>query len=736
MSEIVTQSEQLLETLLDLERSRQREQALRVESMALLNGLQAIAEAQDIEELFYVLIDVLRSLVKFQDAFILTTCDDGTMVPAVSTSEALKSTTWKPESLFRRVLAGKPAAVFDIELVPEWAGLPEVACKGIKSALHVRLSSGENAAILTCVHSEAHYFSPTHVKRLRRFIPLASQAFLTLDLRRAIMQRDRFFKLSIELMAIADFDGYLKQFNSAWHKTLGYTDERLKKESFFQLIHADDRQQFMAALQRQTESGEPIEMECRFCSSEGRYRWLSWRIVAYPDEHLYYIAGRDVTDRVLAEECLRKDARHDPLTGLFNRAVFMERLTQAIDHARRQPLFKFAVLYLDLDRFKLINDSLGHLVGDQLLVEVAKRLQNTVRAADTIARLGGDEFIVLLSDLGEPSDAGRLAQRILERLSIPMVLEGHEVSTSSSIGITFSSLGYKSGEDLLRDADIAMYAAKMAGKSRYMVFDQEMHAKAVAQLQLEMDIRYAIEHKGFILHYQPIVDLKSGAIVSFEALVRWRHPTRGFISPLEFIPVAEESGLIVQIGQWVLEEACEKIRAWRDGFPQYRDMTIHVNISGRQFWQKSFVDDVVRTLDKIGLAPEAIVLEVTESIIMHNTAEAIELFKDLKETGIRLYIDDFGTGYSSLSYLHRFPIDGLKIDRSFIARMEDDAKSRVLVNTILLLGRNIGINVVAEGVETKLQSNYLLENDCRLAQGYLFSKPLAAEAAATLLASD
>jgi len=720
----MAKSEHLLETLLDLERARQRESELRIESEVLLDGLHSITEAQDTESLFQALIEILRTIVDFQHAFILKMQADQTMLPIASTKKSLLQTIWQPGDLFKRVLSGRPAAVFDIEQVSEWAALPASIRSDIKSALHISVQNRETDVILICTHAEPKHFNPGDIKQLQRFAPLASQALTTLDLQRAFTERDRFFGLSLELMAIVNIDGNFIQLNNAWQKILGYPKETFKERSLFSFVRSRDRKHMLAVIQQSDLDREPRVDQYRFRCHNGKTRWLSCSMIRFQDENLYYIAARDVTDQVLAEEKLFQDARHDALTGLFNRALFMERLEQAIDHANRQSYFEFAVLYLDLDRFKLINDSLGHLAGDDLLVEVSNRLSHAIRNTDTVARLGGDEFIILLVDMKNPPDAGRMAQRLLASISEPMMVRGSKVSISASIGITFSSLKYDNNVDVLRDADIAMYAAKNAGKSQYMVFDQVMHEKAVTQLEMEIDLRHAINENEFTLHFQPIIDINSGHIVSIEALIRWHHPKKGFVSPLDFISVAEENGLIVPIGQWVFEEACKAIKQFQEQLSDQNALSIHINISARQFWHNDFIDNIVAFCKKIELETKNVILEVTESVIINSANDAAEIFQSIKAQGFLLYIDDFGTGFSSLSYLHQFPFDGLKIDRSFVNQMGKSDKCDKLVNTIVVLAKNFDIDLVAEGVETSDQAERLRQMGCNFAQGFLYSKPI------------
>jgi diguanylate cyclase (GGDEF)-like protein/PAS domain S-box-containing protein len=444
--------------------------------------------------------------------------------------------------------------------------------------------------------------------------------------------------------------------------------------------------------------------------------------------------GADVTERRRVEQQLVHDALHDVLTGLPNRALFLDRASGALARIRRKPGQLVAVLFLDVDRFKLLNDSLGHAVGDEFLVKMGRILSAAIRPGDTVARLGGDEFTLLLEELAEPGDATRIAERIQDSLRTPFLLSGHEVYATVSIGIAMSTREYARGEDLLRDADTAMYQAKADGKARYQIFDTSMHNRALQLLALENELRRAVDASSFILHYQPIVDLETGRIVGLEALARWEHADRGLVSPAEFIPLAEETGLIFGIGEWALRQACIDMEAWQsDGAT---DLYLNVNVSGKQFSQPHMVDQVAAILDETGLNPRSLKLEITESVIMHDAESAIDMLSRLTELGARVCIDDFGTGYSSLSYLLRFPADTLKIDRSFVWALGSGQRNTQIVGTIVSLGKSLGMDVVAEGVETEAQRDQLRAVGCRYAQGYLFGRPMDRDRIGALLARE
>jgi diguanylate cyclase (GGDEF)-like protein len=446
-------------------------------------------------------------------------------------------------------------------------------------------------------------------------------------------------------------------------------------------------------------------------------------------------AGDDEDRRVMEKTVLSTAFRH-ALTGLPIRALFMDRLESALRRAKSNNTYSFAVLVLDLDRFKLINDSLGHAVGDELLVAIARRLEECLGEANTAAYLGGDEFMILLEEAVDPSAAMRVAEKIKGQLSLPFNVKGHEVFISASIGIAMSSTGYERSEDLMRDADTAMYRAKARGKARYELFDKGMHSRAVALLQLETDLRRAVERGEFEIRYQPIVTLATGKLAGFEALARWHHPDGSLVSPKDFIPIAEEIALIIPIDRWVLHEACRQLRIWQDRYPSDPPLAINVNLSGKHFAKPDLVPHIEQVLKDTRIDPPTLKLEITESVVMENVDSASSILTRLKALDVRLNVDDFGTGHSSLASLHRYPFDTLKIDRSFVTDMEGNTENAEIVRTILSLGRNLSMSVVAEGVENEQQLALLRELECTYGQGYFFSKPLSKEEADSLIKSD
>jgi diguanylate cyclase (GGDEF)-like protein len=440
-----------------------------------------------------------------------------------------------------------------------------------------------------------------------------------------------------------------------------------------------------------------------------------------------------------AGEELRRHAMRDGLTGLPNRGLFLDRLNHAVERARRHKEFRFAVLSLDLDRFKAVNDSLGVRVGDEVLVDVARRLEKCVRGEDTVARLSGDEFAILLESLADDADAGRVADRMLRSLAAPVTTREGQVFETASIGIALSSSGIDAGDDahtlLLQRAGVAMSRAKGAGRARYEMFDRAMQARAIARLRMETDLRGAVDRGEFMLYYQPLVSLATGKVIELEALLRWRHPERGIVAPLDFIPLAEETGLIVPIGSWVLAEACRQVCEWQRRHAREFPLSLSVNLSVKQFVQPDFVRHVADTVSASGLDPHHLKLEITESVAIDDPDRTRGMLEELRSLGVRMYLDDFGTGYSSLGHLHQLSLDAIKIDRMFVMRM-DDPMHLQLVRTVRDLARNIGVAVIAEGVETQAQLDVLRHLGCESAQGYLFSRPVAVAEIDQLLERD
>ncbi len=529
-------------------------------------------------------------------------------------------------------------------------------------------------------------------------------------------------------------------YSPRWKELLGYSENDVgaSPSEWLSRIHPEDRAHVERSLAEHLENQSPhFEREHRILHSNGTYPWMLVRGTAVCDAQgrPCRMAGSltDVTERRLAEEQLRHAALHDSLTGLPNRALFTDILGRAFERRKKDRKYGFAVLFLDIDRFKLVNDSLGHLAGDRVLVAIGSCLQGSLRTGDVVARLGGDEFTVFLDGVTDVRLASSIAERILADLAAPIEIEGQDVVLSAGIGIVLSEHDYDTPDDLLRDADIAMYRTKLEGGGACRVFDPAMHAEVVARLQLETDLRRAVERRELVVHYQPVVTVSSGRIAGYEALVRWLHPERGLILPAEFISTAEETGLIVELGEQVLREACARLALLQARAQGGEPLFMSVNLSARQFRQTDLAEHVAEAVRSAGIAPSSLNLEITESALMEGSERHLGVVRELRALGVNLHIDDFGTGYSSLSYLHQFSIQALKIDRSFIRHLEDGEGHGEIVESIITLASNLGIEVIAEGVETEIQRVLLARLHCPMAQGFLFSKPVEAAEAERLL---
>jgi len=540
-----------------------------------------------------------------------------------------------------------------------------------------------------------------------------------------------------------DWDLHSNQiyYSPRWKAMLGFDEDEIDNDpaEWFNRVHPSDLEHLRLEISSHINgTTSHFENEHRMLHKDGTYRWMLTRGLAVraTGSLAFRMAGSqtDITLRKNAEEKLLHDAFHDALTGLPNRTLFVDRLTLAIERAKRRKGYTFAVLFLDLDRFKDINDSLGHTLGDQLLIATAKMLEQGLRTTDTVARLGGDEFVILLDEVRDESSATRVAHWIKKGLEAPFHLSGHEILVTTSIGIVLSTAGYQRPEDVLRDADIALYYAKANGKSRHEIFEPAMRERVMERLALESELRQGIERQELRVYYQPIVSLEKSQMIGFEALARWQHPTRGLLTPKEFIPLAEETGLIIPIDRWVLSEACQQMREWQQRIPQAQDLTISVNMSGKEVTQPDLLAVITQILQDTGLRPGCLKLEMTESAIMENNLATAEVFIGLQELGVQIQIDDFGVGYSSLGYLSQFPINALKIDQTFVSKMSKDSNQMKIVQAIVNLTHRLGVGVIAEGVETDGQLVQLRELNCEFGQGYLISKPLDKEAANFLLA--
>ncbi len=520
---------------------------------------------------------------------------------------------------------------------------------------------------------------------------------------------------------------------------LGYESADILKARLTQpqQLYVDKERYKELQIQLNTQ-GAVRDFESQIYRQDGSTLWVRETQTAVRDSHgdLLYYEGRleDVTLRRQAEERLRYDAIYDKLTGLYNRAYLTEKLAQIlVAETRSEQDESWAVLFVDLDRFKVINDSLGHIVGDQVLCAVAQRFQGVLRLHDVLARFGGDEFVLLLRGVNKQQDAVQVATRLLASLQKPVSVGDQTFSVKTSVGIAFGKPGYQEATEVLRDADLAMYQAKAQGGSCYRFFEQDMHPRALERLQLEHELKFALEHHQLQLVYQPIMDLATGQVGGFEALLRWQHPERGWISPTTFIPIAEETGLIQPLSWWVFQAAINQLQAWRSQLPQAEKLTMNVNLSAMQLKQENLVSYLAGMLQAAKLPGDRLKLEVTETSFLEASEFNIQIFQELKQLGVGLCIDDFGTGYSSLSRLHQLPLDVLKIDRSFVDGVEHDARKQAIAQSIVMLAHGLGAKVVAEGIETLEQQQILQQLSCEFGQGYWFSRPLTPEQVDSLL---
>ena len=532
-------------------------------------------------------------------------------------------------------------------------------------------------------------------------------------------------------------------FSARWKAILGYSERDVadRIEEWFDRIDPRDKELFDEALNLHLE-GDSTHFECeyRIVARGDEVRWVLSRGLAVRDEagQPLRIAGSmtDITRRKQTEARLLHEAMHDALTGLPNRNLFIDRLDLALRRFRRDDTRLFAVLFFDLDRFKHINDSLGHAVGDELLAQIAGRLDSCLRPGDTLARLGGDEFGIVLNDIEGPKDVIYVVERLQEALSAEVEIETHSVYTSASIGIAICSDLYRTSDEIVRDADIAMYRAKNSGHATYAVFDTSMHDQAMLQHRMETDLQRALERGEFDVFYQPIIEMKSERVQGFEALLRWQHPSRGLVMPDDFIGLVEETTLVIPIGWWVIERACHQLATWQQLFPLDPPLAMSVNVSGKLFFTDDMAKRLAALLEDCNIPRNSFRLEITERVVMDHEDLVLNTLSDLRDIGVELHIDDFGTGYSSLSYLQRFKYDSLKIDRSFVSTMSEKVDSSAIVEAIIKLGSTLGMKVIAEGVETHEHVNRLRAMNCPEAQGFWFSQPLHHDAVNDFLKSD
>lgn len=611
-------------------------------------------------------------------------------------------------------LVGRPLGC-ELRVGP-WSEITIKTPEGERREVELRIESAEPLGLTGYL---ARLQDRSRLQRAERSLALSEQ-------REALTQ-----EVANDAIITWDLEGETVDYGARFAELLGLRPGELgsSPSAWREKVHPEDRPQVRSALNAHL-SGETatLAVEYRIRHADGSWRYIRCQGKATPTHgprpRRLIAAHTDITEGRRAEEQLAHRAFYDPLTDLPNRSLFLDRLRHAMRRAKRRRDYLFAVLFLDLDRFKVINDSLGHMAGDQLLVKLARRLEGSLRPGDTVARLGGDEFTVLLDDIHDVTDAHLIADRIQRELTAPFHLGKQEIFSSASIGIALSDAGYEKPEDILRDADTAMYRAKGTGPAKQALFDTGMHERAVAQLELEADMRKAIERDELVMHYQPIVSLRSGRITGLEALVRWNHPRHGLLYPNTFVPLAEESGLVVAMGRKVLRKVCEQMGDWKRRRAEMRSLSVNVNLSSRQFSLPELVSHVDQALSDSGLSPAFLRLEITESALMENADVATGVLEKLKALGVQVSLDDFGTGYSSLAYLQEFEIDSLKIDRSFVGDLEKERESLEIARTIVNIGRNLGMGVIAEGIECAEQLELLRELECEHGQGYFFAKPL------------
>ena len=629
------------------------------------------------------------------------------------------------------------------------------------------------AGIVSLTFPESHFLQNSEWLDLKEWVRGLACLVLLFDvytvyqqvqlqrIRRELNQRNQLFEVITEnaadMIAVVDGNGNRLYNSPAYQKVLGYSSEELKLTSSAEQIHPDDQLRVLEAAVKAKSTGRGERLEYRMRHKDGTWRNLESVATAIPNERgqtdRLVIVNRDITDRKRAEERLAHNALHDSLTNLPNRALFLDRVRHVLALSRRHISYKFAVLFIDVDEFKVFNDSLGHAAGDAILMQIARRLGASIRGVDTIsrsvltqttspvanegslARVGGDEFTILLEDIRDCGDAIRVAERLQERLIIPFIVEGQEVVITASIGIAFCATSYTNSEDLIRDAEIAMYRAKREGKARSQVFDAEMHTLAVKRLRLETELRRALELGEFRVHYQPILSLQNGKIAGFEALSRWQRP-EGVLSPAHFIQIAEETGIILPLNRLLLREAGLQLRSWQSQFPSDPPLTMSVNVTSKEFAQPDLAAQIKTILADIGVQPRSINVEITETIAMSDPQGSNLILSELKALGVHISIDDFGTGYSSLSRLQGFQVDTLKIDRTFISKIDTNNETAEIVRIIVMLAHNLGLKVVAEGAETAKQVSLLKKLKCDFVQGYFFAQPGDHAAVQVLLAKD
>ena len=640
---------------------------------------------------------------------------------------------WKDNFLWTSLtyFAGASAAGFIAKLVHAYGIYAFLAATPIAAVVYFTYTTYLKNVEAAAAQAES---AQNYVKELSHHI--AEQERIA----RALQESEQYFRNAFDHaagMAVVGLDGRWLQVNESLCKMLGYAEKELLEQGFQAVTHPGDLGNDIENLKLLLEDRvSDYQLEKRYCHKMGNTVWVLQSTSLIRDyegnpRHVIFQI-QDISDRKKGEELIHHAAFHDGLTGLPNRTLFTDRLSMAIERGKRSSEYRFAVIFLDLDRFKVVNDSMGHDSGDKLLIELSRRLESCVRTVDSVARLGGDEFVILLDGILSITEAEEVAERIQQSLKSPFDVGGESFCTTASMGIACSTLDYERPEEVLRDADTAMYRAKAKGKACYEIFVRQMHTRAVEALTVESELRRALDNGEIKPHFQPIVSLGTGEIIGFEALARWVHADRGLISPADFIPLAEETGLVVPMGLSILEQACRQAAEWQAKFDR-PELSISVNLSGKQFKQHGLIGEIEDILRDANLEPSSLKIEITETMVIDNIAAAIVMLKKLRRIGVQISIDDFGTGYSSLSYLHRFPFHILKIDRCFISRMLKNKESLGIVKAIVTLATELRKEIIAEGVEEEEQRQILTAIGCQYAQGYLFSKPLDGAAAGKLL---
>ena len=714
---------------------------LEAESRAISRIIHGAASTANLEELFELIHRTIKKIVYAENFFVALFDPETEMLSMqfwVDKYDPMPAPLKIGRSLSAYVFRKGHSMLFTDADAKRLIDLGEVESVGTDSPIWLGVPLKTPTGNIGVLVVQDYENSDTYTFRdVELLTSVADQIALAIERKRAedaLVRSQERFELVSRATSDAVWDWNLSTndiwWNEGFQKLFGYDPESIGAglDSWIGRLHPEDSERVVHDIHRHIEDRKTYwSDEYRFLRADGTYAFVIDRGYAVYDADNTPVrmlgSMMDVTERKSLEDQLTHQALHDPLTNIANRALFKNRVDHALTKLARSNT-TLAVLFLDLDNFKSINDSLGHAVGDKLLVSVAERLQDCLREADTAARLGGDEFAVLVESMYRPDEAVMIAERILSVFRHPFVIDGREIHVGTSIGIAVSSPVALASEDLLRNADLAMYLAKSQGKGKHIVFEAKMHEALMERIELEEELRRGIEQREFVIHYQPILDLTTNKMVGMEALVRWMHPRLGLLAPMKFIPMAEETNLIVPLGEWILGEACRQVQAWRVKHLGKLDVAVTVNISIRQFVQAQLVELVSRALENSGLPPNSLILEITESFMMQDTESTIEKLHELKKLGVRLAIDDFGTGYSSLSYLQRFPIDILKIDKSFIDKLGQGSEGNAVAKAIIMMGDSLNLKTIAEGIEHPEQISELQLLGCEAGQGFHFAKPL------------